>query len=62
MGAGARIIVTSSWRCFEGTRNKLINALAQHGLEVDDCTSIPDTGDGRAGQILRYVQQVGLPL
>uniref|UniRef100_A0A7S3QKT7 Trehalose 6-phosphate phosphatase n=1 Tax=Dunaliella tertiolecta TaxID=3047 RepID=A0A7S3QKT7_DUNTE len=56
---GAQIILSSSWRCFEGTRNQLAVALGQHGLHVADCTPIPDLGDGRAGQILRYLQQHG---
>ncbi|KAF5842765.1 hypothetical protein DUNSADRAFT_5137 [Dunaliella salina] len=54
---GAHIILSSSWRCFEGTRNQLALALGKHGLLFADCT--PRLVDGRAEEILRYLQQHG---
>lgn len=57
--AGAEIILSSSWRCFEGSREKIAAALSEQlGLSIKDYTAVLDTGDGRAGQILRYTQQV----
>eukprot|EP01064_Diplonema_japonicum_P009762 TRINITY_DN1720_c1_g1_i1.p1 TRINITY_DN1720_c1_g1~~TRINITY_DN1720_c1_g1_i1.p1 ORF type:complete len:487 (+),score=122.15 TRINITY_DN1720_c1_g1_i1:36-1496(+) len=56
----AKIVLSSSWRMFEHSRVKLQNALCDHSIApFTEWTTLLEDSAGRAGQILRYVQDHG---
>eukprot|EP00195_Chlamydomonas_chlamydogama_P012346 CAMPEP_0202906048 /NCGR_PEP_ID=MMETSP1392-20130828/37156_1 /ASSEMBLY_ACC=CAM_ASM_000868 /TAXON_ID=225041 /ORGANISM="Chlamydomonas chlamydogama, Strain SAG 11-48b" /LENGTH=93 /DNA_ID=CAMNT_0049594401 /DNA_START=113 /DNA_END=391 /DNA_ORIENTATION=+ len=59
---GAEIVLSSSWRQFEGARQKLANALTKYGLKFTRWTSTLDLDGSRAGQILAFVEEAGRQL
>eukprot|EP01059_Diplonema_ambulator_P030874 TRINITY_DN5473_c0_g1_i1.p1 TRINITY_DN5473_c0_g1~~TRINITY_DN5473_c0_g1_i1.p1 ORF type:complete len:493 (+),score=162.41 TRINITY_DN5473_c0_g1_i1:180-1658(+) len=56
----AKIVLSSSWRMFEHSRAKLQNAFCDHDIApFVEWTTVMEDSAGRAGQILRYVQEHG---
>ncbi|CAE7639053.1 unnamed protein product [Symbiodinium pilosum] len=54
---GAQLILSSSWRKFESTREMLLENLAQHGLSFREWTTVAggESNDARVDQILTFV-------
>ncbi|CAE7944759.1 unnamed protein product [Symbiodinium necroappetens] len=54
---GAQIILSSSWRKFEKTRQMLLEELAKHGLSFREWTTVAggEGSDARVDQILAFV-------
>eukprot|EP00199_Chlamydomonas_sp_CCMP681_P003489 CAMPEP_0119107342 /NCGR_PEP_ID=MMETSP1180-20130426/9652_1 /TAXON_ID=3052 ORGANISM="Chlamydomonas cf sp, Strain CCMP681" /NCGR_SAMPLE_ID=MMETSP1180 /ASSEMBLY_ACC=CAM_ASM_000741 /LENGTH=164 /DNA_ID=CAMNT_0007092815 /DNA_START=72 /DNA_END=566 /DNA_ORIENTATION=+ len=52
---GAEIVLSSSWRCHAGSRDKLQDALRQWGLGFTRWTTTNPLDGKRASQVLRFV-------
>ena len=56
----AELVLSSSWRMFEPSRQRLTSALIEHNITpFTEWTTVLEDSSGRAGQILRYVQEHG---
>uniref|UniRef100_A0A7S0RZJ5 FCP1 homology domain-containing protein n=1 Tax=Chlamydomonas leiostraca TaxID=1034604 RepID=A0A7S0RZJ5_9CHLO len=54
---GAEIVLSSSWRAYEGPRLKLLQALQPYGLTFTRWTTTLDLDGTRGSQILHFVSQ-----
>ncbi|CAE7210588.1 unnamed protein product [Symbiodinium sp. CCMP2592] len=59
---GAQIILSSSWRKFEKTRNMLLEELAKYGLSFREWTTVAggEGSEARVDQILAFVTASGV--
>ncbi|GAX79963.1 hypothetical protein CEUSTIGMA_g7402.t1 [Chlamydomonas eustigma] len=51
----AEIVLSSSWRQFDGPKEKLVNALALYDLKYMRWTTLEDVDGSRASQILAFL-------